>query len=405
MAEKKYSKIISGIREYTSLLEAFKAGMTPDEVKNDVIHAFSPYFENQEILEDQAIKTLIPEMIEFSMILKDGFALKLFEFALKAHHGAKRQNRESCFVSYLDWIIPKREALSKYWSQVHLEIDKTDLGLEEFAHECLRNIGGVIEGSIKPYSNELLQQIRIFQGTPMTFSEIDRMDLGVVFDELIKFSYPSNFFVVENIRLNQWRNIAQHVSVIFKDEQIVCTYGRPENRKQIALNRKTLYAVTQKVFMTLRCLKLASTIFGLDNASEMHSMGLTLSEQIEIRPEAEILNLVAAIASQGFEVIDLQFDRNNAKLVIQDVTKLEPNVRRIHASQFVEVLWMHTSSASVSVDYLELGGIPSLRVVASAELLERAHKDSEPLKILAAEIEMIDLKSNTSIPKLKRNEY
>lgn len=402
MAEKKYSKIISSIKEHTSLIEAFKAGMTPDEVKNDVVNAFSPYFENQEVLEKQAIQILVPELIEFANILKDGFAIKLFEFALRAHQGAKRQNRELCFVSYLDWMPSKREALSKYWSQLHLEVDKAELGLEEFVHECLRNIGSATEGSIKPYSSELLQQINIFQGIPVTFDEIDRMDLGKVIDELINFSYPSSFFVFETVKLNQWRNIAQHLSVIFKDELIVCNYGRSENRKEITLSREALYAVTQKVFMTLRCLKLASTIFGIDNFDEMHSMGLISNNQIKIRSEAEILNLVSAIASQGFEVIDIQFDRNNAKLIVQDLTSMEPGVRRIHASQFVEILWLHTNSPLVTVDYLELDGTPNLRAIATAELFDRAYKDAEPLKFLAAEIEMIDLKSNISIPKLNK---
>jgi len=402
MTEKKYSKIISSIKEHTSLIEAFKAGMTPDEVKSDVINAFSPYFENQGVLEKQAIQLLVPELIEFANILKDGFAIKLFEFALRAHQGAKLQNRELCFVTYLDWMPVKSEALSKYWSQFHLEVDKEELGLEEFAHECLRNIGSVIEGSIKPYSNELLQQIRNFQGIPTTFEEIDSMDLGKVIDELIRFSYPSSFFVFENVRLNQWRNIAQHLSVIFKDELIVCTYGRPENRKEIILRRESLYVVTQKVFMTFRCLKLASTIFGIDNFDEMHSMGLISNEPIKIRAEAEILNLVSAIGSQGFEVIDIQFDRNNAKLIVQDLTSMEPRVRRIHASQFVEMLWQYTNSPLVIVDYIELDGTPNLRAIATAELFERAYKDVEPLKVLAAEVEMIDLKSNTSIPKLNK---
>lgn len=402
MTKKRYSKIISSIKEHTSLIEAFKAGMTPDEVKNDVINAFSPYFENQGVLEKQAIQILVPELIEFANILKDGFSIKLFEFALRAHHSAKRQNRELCFVSYLDWIPSKREALSKYWSQHHLAIDKVGLELEEFTHECLRNIGSVTEGSIKPYSNELLQQVRIFQGIPMAFDEIDSMDLGKVIDELIKFSSPSSFFVFENVRLNQWRNIAQHLSVIFKDGLIVCTYGRPENKKEITLSKEALYTVTQKVFMTLRCLKLASTIFGVDNLDEMHSMGLISNGQIKIRPEAEILNLVSAIASQGFEVIDVQFDRNNAKLIVQDLTSMDPGIRRIHASQFVEMLWSHTNSPLVTVDYLELDGTPNLRAIATSELFERAYKDVEPIKFLAAKIEMIDLKSNMSIPKLNK---
>ena len=202
MEKNRYHKILSGIREHTSLFAAFRDGMTPSEVKEDIINSFSPYFENQEAHEENAVQLLVPEIIEFARVSTDKWALDVFEFALRVHKSAKRRNAKICLTSYADWMPAKSEGLSKYWSQIHLEIEKSELGLEEFAHECLRNIGGFIEGSIKPYSMELLHQVRIFKGMSTTKKEIDRLDLGNVIDELIKFSSPLVLFSIEDVRLN-----------------------------------------------------------------------------------------------------------------------------------------------------------------------------------------------------------
>jgi len=197
MGMNRYRKILSGIREHTSLFAAFNDGMTPSEVKEDIVHSFSPYFENQEALEKNAIQLLVPEIIEFAKVSQDEWALEFFEFALWVHKGAKRQEAKQCLMAYADWMPIKSESLSKYWSQIHLELEKSELGLEEFAHECLRNIGGVIEGSIKSYCMELLHQIRIFKGISTTLKEIEGLDLGNVINELIIFSSPSVFFSIE----------------------------------------------------------------------------------------------------------------------------------------------------------------------------------------------------------------
>ena len=151
-------------------------------------------------------------------------------------------------------------------------------------------------------------------------------------------------------------------------------------------------------------LKLASTLFGIDNLEEMVGNGLIPPEKIDIRSEARFLNMVSALASQGFEVVDFQSDENNAKLVVKDASKLDPELRRFHASQFIEELWLQTNSSYVTVDYLEYDGTPNLRTMASAELFEKAIKNVEPLKIIASEVEMIDLKTNKVIPKLSDRE-
>lgn len=399
MKKNKYEKILSSVREHTSIFKAFENGMTPEQVKKDVIAAFSPYFQNKNVLEKQAIPLLVPELINFANILKDKWALELFEFAMRVYHGSKRQDSDKCFTAYSEWMLAKNEGLSKFWSQLHLEAEKSDLAIEEYTHEYLRNIGGLLEGCIKPYTNELLQQLSIFQGVPLKFKEIEELDFGEVINKLIKFSYPSNYFLIEDIKINQWRNIAQHLSVRFKGERIICSYG-PKNRKEIILTKKTLHTVAMQVSLKFRSLSVASAIFSIDNLEDIHPKWLSLPEKVELRPETRILHLVTMIASQGFEVIDIQIDKKISKLIMRDATMMEPRQRSIHASQFIIELWRDTNSSIVTIDYLEHDGTPNLRATASAELFVRAFDNEQPLEIIAKEVEMIDLKKNLSIKKI-----
>lgn len=92
MEKNRYHKILSGIREHTSLFAAFRDGMTPSEVKEDIVNSFSPYFENQGALEKNTVQLLVPEIIEFAKVSTDKWAMDVFEFALQVHKGAKRQN-------------------------------------------------------------------------------------------------------------------------------------------------------------------------------------------------------------------------------------------------------------------------------------------------------------------------
>ena len=302
----------------------------------------------------------------------------------------------------MSWMPAKYEGLSKFWSQLHLELNKVNLDLEEFLHECLRNIGGIIEGEIKPLTMELLHQLRISKGKIVSEQEIKALDLGNIFDELIQYSGRSDFFVIEGVRLNQWRNIAQHLSAKIDKDEIVCTYGRVGNEQQIRLSKEKLWEVTRYTVMMFASLRLANTIFGIDNLNAFRDKGL-IPTDVYVRPEAKLLNLVAAIGSQGFEVIDFENDGLSAKIVVKDVSKLDPYERKLHSVQFVGILWTVTKAQKVIVDYLERDGTPSFRTTALGKSFEKAEKEGLDLGEIIKEAELVDLKTNTVIPKLKED--
>lgn len=111
-----------------------------------------------------------------------------------------------------------------------------------------------------------------------------------------------------------------------------------------------------------------------------------------LRPEASIVVLVSALASQGFQVVDASFTDKHSQLVVQDISNLEPNMRRIHTTQFVIPLFFQRPAERVTVEYRERDGTPSLRTSASRALMERA-KQADDFTIVASEAELTDLKA------------
>jgi hypothetical protein len=397
----KFDAILSSIRERTALFKAFEEGATPEDIKQGVIQLLSPYFSNRAVLEEMAVNVLMGDAIEFSRLSRDRWTLELFEYALQVHQQAKARDAGESLKACSEWLPLIYEGLSVFWSQFHLELDKAALGTEEFMHECLRNMGSIIEGSIKPASKELLHQLRIQKGKKPSFQTINRLDLGNAIDELAKASVNPSFFAPRDVQLNQWRNIAQHFSASVQGDEIVCRYGYPDKQKEIRLTRSELMEVTKRILDTFAGLRLACHLFAIDSLPEMKARGLTPAN-LKVRPEMRLLNLVAGLASQGFDVVDFQSDEQGATLIIRDASRLDPNERRIHTTQLVEALWYYTHASVVAVEYRERDGTPNFLTRATRELFERIEKEGLPLTTVADEAEMVDLKTKQVIPKVPR---
>ena len=116
-------------------------------------------------------------------------------------------------------------------------------------------------------------------------------------------------------------------------------------------------------------LKLARTIFFVDNLEKMKSF---ISEgESDLRAEQVILNFVSAVATQGFEVIDINLTDQSAIAILQDVTDQDPKRRRFHASQMVYQLWNSTERSRVTIEYRKKDGSRSLISTAMGEDCER----------------------------------
>lgn len=397
-SNQRFDKIISAIRNETQLAEAFKNGYTPDDIKQGVIELLSPYFSNQDVLEKSAVNILMSDTIALANLSKNTLAFGLFEYALAIHQRAYSQDKINCVQTSVEWLPAIYEGLSVFWSQYHLELDKQNLPDDEFLHECLRNIGAITEGATKHLTKELLQQQRVANGDYLSKGGTKELDFGMAIDELYKASPNPDFFAPQGVRLNQWRNIAQHLSAQVEDTEFVCKYGKPQ--REIRLTRTELYQITKHILDLFSGFKLANTFFTVDHMIELVGAGLT-PESMRKRNEMEISHIVFGLLSQGFEVIGFQRDEKESKLIVRDMTGLDPDKRKIHTVQFVELVWRYAKSEVVSVEYIEQNGTPNFRTSATADLFEKIEKEHLHPSIIANEAEMIDLKNNFVIPKGK----
>ena len=402
----KYERVLTDIRSGATLLQMIESGLTPQEVKAAVIELLEPYFEHREILEEFALKVLLPETVTVSRLLGDTWALDKLEQCLASHRSAKAANVQASLEACADWTRPTYAGLSVFWSQLHIERDKDTLDLEEFTHECLQNIGSLIEGPTKPYLKELLHQIRISRSEPVAFEQLEASTLGDTVDELIRKTTFGDLFAPPpwNIRLNQWRNIAQHLSTEINGNEIICRYGNPPKIREARISRNGLLHVARTLGQVFIVLKLSKTIYFLDNFSEIEALGL-IPQNIPSRPEMLVMNFALAIASQGFELIDFQWNDNESLAVIRDVSEVHPNQRRLHASQFAFLLWQHTQSPRVTVEYHERDNTRNFRTSINEADCDRVIRGEIGWHQLANIVEMTDLKTGTVIPPLSnRNE-
>ncbi len=398
---KKYEKVISKVKEENPLLKLIESGMNLEEIKESVIESLEPYFDNKDILEQFAIETLVPESVNLLKLQKENWFFRKFEKCLDTYRSAKAKDTQSCFKSCVLWQPQILQSLSKYWSVLYLEIDKNNLEIEEFLHECLRNIGDIIEGLTKPYLKALLHQIRIANGIKTVLEDIDSLDLGIIVNKLKQESGYAELFMPPpwNITLNQWRNIAYHHTARIENSKIICWYGKTPNIKESRLSRSELLQAVQTIFDVYRAIRLAHTLFFIDNLKEINRFSPT----VEVRDDAAFLNFATGLASQGFEIVEFKKNADEAKLVVKDVSNLNPDQRRFHASQFLFHLWLLTESKQVIIEYREKDNTPNLFINTTSTICEKIYKQELKPLDLAKMMEMVDLKTNKIVPTMGNN--
>jgi len=394
----KLLKVLANVRQFSSILDLLEAGFTPVEVKEAVILALQPHFNNQNILEELAISVLVSEAMTLMRLKQCPWAFSGYRKCLETYHSAYAAGGNESLKSCASWEKDIQKGLAQYWSAFQLQSSLADLELEEFAFESFRTIGMLIEACIKPHLKDLLNQIRIIKRRPNLRANLAKMSLGNVIEELINSGAPSELLAPPSwhIRLNQWRNIAQHHLFFIEDDTVICQYGIEPRVSELRLMRNELKQVIDSICSAFEALKLARTIFCVDNIREMKAFILKSAPHLRI--EQEILAFASAVATQGFEVIDLRLTDDAAVAVLQDVTDQDPNERRFHASQLVYQLWNNTQRSRVTIEYREKDGTRRLISTVLGEDCERLTRGNIDLEKFVKRIELNDLKLGVKIP-------
>jgi hypothetical protein len=367
-------KVLNPGSHINPFLAMAEAGVAPSEIKDFVISELSPYFENFNVVKDLSVDILSPEVINLYNIRLQGDEY-LLNYVLGVYRNAKSNNENASFQICADNEQAINDGLSHYMSLFLMEVPKSELGLHEYTQDMFKIIGSVIEACLKPFIFDLLLQQRICRNK--NFNLIESPKLRVMVQELYDTIEEKELMAPNpwGIRLSQWRNIAQHHNTKIDGNSIICNYGEGQNRNEVTLSRDKLGDLTQKVMSIFRTIKLARTIFFIDNLQKIKP----LINDLNMREETRLLSLTTAVSTQGFKLNNLNLTEESATAEIVD-TQEPSQLRYIHASQFLVPLWFYTKRKELIIDYVNSCGESTARFSVAGSACEKLTSEEIDIK-------------------------
>ena len=151
--------------------------------------------------------------------------------------------------------------------------------------------------------------------------------------------------------------------------------------REVKLNHDDLIPLLRQVLLRLSVMKAARALFTWDN---VQVIGPKLTDLTE-HPESLLIDLAATFLTQGFRISKAGVDSERLSLSIEDLrAKFEdPNVRAIHASQFLAVMARRVPSKALVIEYVDVHRCRSCEfslTIADAHLVGQS---DDPLKELA----------------------
>lgn len=373
------------------LLKMAELGWSSDQIKKLIIDTLEPYFEDKQFLREKAIDSLSAEAANAGKIGQDVKAEKWLRQLLEIHRQARKVDASVCFQAIGFWEQAIAHGRDEYWSGALMERDVATLSLDDFKFEVFRNIGMVIEACLQPLLKSLLAQIRLSQGDFNPNKNLTEQELGKVVDELF-VKLPDQEIVAPapwNIRLNQWRNMAQHHKTHIRDDQIIGVYGVGAKQTEVNLTRGEVLEFCSRLNFILSVVRGSRAIFIYDNLEKIEPHFKETRE----REDARVFHLSAPLATQGFKIERLEVINRNVQVRISDQIGGDILRRTVHCSQLVYPIWLNFPYDSVEIEFVDKDGKPNVLITASGVDLAKAKEQPEPWDVLAGAVKFQKLKS------------
>jgi hypothetical protein len=208
---------LAKLRANNPISRAIRNGTTPEQVHSLVLEKLSPFFSRRDVLEFFALSVLTPQAINVIRIQQHPGANEVFRRCVDISRSAHERDPEQWLSGITQTFDDNNFGISELWSTANLERDTSTLPLLEFKTEALRLIGALIE---QPLLRELLVLNRIKRVRAWNSEVVKSMKLGNVVEELSATSDLSALIVPQpwGVRLNQWRNMAQHHLATIKSD-------------------------------------------------------------------------------------------------------------------------------------------------------------------------------------------
>ncbi len=385
---KDLEKNLTDLKRSNPMSLFYEFGMTPDEIKSSIIDSFSSYFKNPDNLNEFAVSDLVGTWLSYLTIYRDHpDSLKLIKMILDIFNDAKLVNETQTIEAYLEWYPELNQSISRFWSLYNSQNNIIDLPIEDYLEVVLRTIGQSIEGLAKAFLKLLLHLNRIRRNKSFNVEEIRSKDLGVIVDELINTTNLTDLLILRpnNIRLNQWRNIAYHHNSKVINGKIFCSIKRNNLTEEFEISRTEIFNVLKTVLAVFKLIRVSETIFLIDNIQQIESKSVTIKEsQLNVREESKLLDFYSSLSSQGFKVTDIKYDAEVAKMELYDMEDYgDLHKRAIHSSQFLYNLWLFTNSKQLTINYhLFTGAKFFTSEIDSSNFIKHSNSNVDFLKLM-----------------------
>jgi hypothetical protein len=318
---KTYFDAANRAEPYSALYEA---GATPVQVKEAIVALLQAYVPNKSRLQGLAVSVLATDAACIGQLSSKSEWKEVLDTCFEIRNNAIRVNRQRSFevISYFEPAI--RSAQESYALLVIFEVQKDELTLDEFAFELIRTIGMLIESNLQPYIKELYCLQAIASGQALDPRSVAAQDFGNICEQFEKALSGGSLLTPEpwGVRVNQWRNIAQHQSYAVRGDEVVATYGKARPKKEVTLGRAELLSLAQELVSRLGALKSSRVITVVNHIDELEPY----LPKGEPSAYSHATVLAASFATQGFRLLDLQVEVGRATAVIEDVVPTEgPN--------------------------------------------------------------------------------
>ncbi|MDP3228571.1 MAG: hypothetical protein Q8N13_11425 [Acidovorax sp.] len=264
-----------------------------------------------------------------------------------------------------DFEVLIREAQRKYSMQIIFEQSKDGLNIEEYAFEMFRLIGGLIESTIQPFIKEIYCLAVVNAGQQVDIKSVIEADFGRIIEQFSHLNcFPSLLTPgTWGVRVNQWRNIAQHHSFRVVGESIEATYGKSSPKRSIAIAREDLFSLSKELIRRLGALKSSRELTILNNIENLRDrLPIVETDIYSIATE-----LAAAFATQGFTLAGLEETTDVVSARIIDVNPAPGHIRQIHCSQFVLSLGARFPQKGIEVNYETQGSAEKFKFSLTVE--------------------------------------
>lgn len=340
------------------LIDIAEQAYSSKNIKDTVISVLSPFFDNNNSLNQYAC---------------DSQLLSAFEFFVRYHYESefeqgvravldcyketnKKYTQESWNIILSTYSMIAEDD-NKMWSVRNSNLDLYNDDLYEKMIQIFQRIGDVLEISVKHIVQEIYALVYLQYKGYVDYERIKKQNFGEVINNIITKGILQPLLVTapSSMKLSDWRNIAYHHTYsIDNDGVIKCTYGR-ENKNEIVLSMQELENYLHKIIRSANALYIGRCIFLFDYIDNMPQNSVL--EIVNFRQNLCCEQFKIGLLSQEFKLGNVVLSEEKIEIDIHDLsTGEELESRIIHCTQLLFNTWYTWKRDEVLINYIAKNG-------------------------------------------------